>query len=152
MSRRTDQAINEFDRGFSCSQAVLAAFCEELGLDRNTALKISQPFGGGMAQRGETCGAVTGAYMVIGLKHGRTQPEDTAARDRTYALMREFIDRFTNAHGTLQCRELLGYKLDDPADHARAEEPSARPARPREVALQQEGRREGGRSGNVLHE
>ncbi|MGB2906800.1 MAG: C-GCAxxG-C-C family protein [Candidatus Aminicenantaceae bacterium] len=122
MSRRTDQAINEFDRGFSCSQAVLAAFSEELGLDRNTALKISQPFGGGMAQRGETCGAVTGAYMVIGLKHGRTQPEDTAARDRTYALMREFIDRFTNAHGTLQCRELLGYKLDDPADHARAEE------------------------------
>ncbi|MFA9455108.1 MAG: C-GCAxxG-C-C family protein, partial [Candidatus Aminicenantaceae bacterium] len=122
MSRRTDQAINEFDRGFSCSQAVLAAFSEELGLDRNTSLKISQPFGGGMAQRGETCGAVTGAFMVIGLKHGRTQPEDAAARDRTYALMREFIDRFTDAHGTLQCRELLGYKLDDPADHARAEE------------------------------
>ena len=117
-----EQAIREFVDGFSCSQAVLAALCESLGLDRETALWIAQPFGGGMAQRGETCGAVTGAYMAIGLKHGRTRPEDKESRDRTYALMREFIERFTAAHGTLQCRELLGYRLDDPEEHARAEE------------------------------
>ncbi len=120
--RAEEKAIMEFESGFSCSQAVLAAFSEAFGMDRETALKIAQPFGGGMAQRGETCGAVTGAYLAIGLKHGRTRPEDSEARDRTYALMREFIERFTAAHGTLQCRELLGYRLDDPAEHTQAEE------------------------------
>jgi C_GCAxxG_C_C family probable redox protein len=111
-----------FKKGFSCSQAVLAAFGPGSGLDRDTALKIAQPFGGGMAQRGETCGAVTGAFMVIGLHHGRTRAEDIESRDRTYALMRAFIDRFQAEHGSLRCRDLLGYRLDDPEQHRRAQE------------------------------
>ncbi len=122
MHRYADTAEETFRQGFSCSQAVLSAFSTTLGLDRSTALKIAQPFGGGMAQRGETCGAVTGAYMVIGLRHGRVQAEDVAARDRTYAVMRDFISRFLAAHGTLVCRDLLGYRLDDPDEHRRAEE------------------------------
>ncbi len=122
MSRYAEIAEDTFREGFSCSQAVLSAFGPSLGLDRPTALKLSQPFGGGMAQRGETCGAVTGAYLVIGLKHGRVQAEDTAARDHTYAVMRDFISRFLAAHGTLKCRDLLGYRLDDPDEHRRAEE------------------------------
>lgn len=122
MTQLPDRAEKEFESGFSCSQAVLAAFSQSLGMERDTALKIAQPFGGGMAQRGETCGAVTGAYMVLGLKYGRTRAEDAQARDKTYALMREFIERFTAAHGSLQCRDLLGFRLDDPDGHARAEE------------------------------
>ena len=120
MSRRADQAVEDFAKGFSCSQAVLAAFGPEMGLDRPTSLKIAQPFGGGIAQRGETCGAVAGAYLTIGLKHGRTEAEDTAARDQTYSLMREFIQRFMDIHGALECRQLLGYRLDDPEEHAQA--------------------------------
>jgi len=122
MTQLPDRAVKDFESGFSCSQAVLAAFSQSLGMDRETALKIAQPFGGGMAQRGETCGAVTGAYMALGLKHGRTRAEDAQARDKTYALMREFIERFTAAYGSLQCRSLLGFRLDDPDEHARAEE------------------------------
>jgi C_GCAxxG_C_C family probable redox protein len=122
MTQLPERAVKDFESGFSCSQAVLAAFSRSLGMDRETALKIAQPFGGGMAQRGETCGAVTGAYMALGLKHGRTRAEDVHARDKTYALMREFIERFTAAHGSLQCRDLLGFRLDDPDEHARAEE------------------------------
>ncbi len=97
-----------FKEGFSCSQAVLKAFSDEFGLDPVLALKISQPFGGGIARMGETCGAVSGAFLVIGLKHGRFKAEDAAARDQTYALVREFIRRFTLRCDSIQCKTLLG--------------------------------------------
>ena len=97
-----------FKEGFSCSQAVLGAFSREFGLDPALALKISQPFGGGIARRGETCGAVSGAFLVIGLKHGRSRAEDVESRDKTYALVREFIQKFTEKYGSAQCRTLLG--------------------------------------------
>jgi len=106
-----DKAVSLFKEGFSCSQAVFTALSEEFGLDRDTSLKISQPFGGGMAHLGEACGAVTGAFMLIGLKYGRTKPEDLEARDRTYAKMRQFADRFKALHCSIQCRCLLGLDL-----------------------------------------
>jgi C_GCAxxG_C_C family probable redox protein len=108
---KAEKAASLFKAGFSCSQSVFAAFSEDLGLDRNTSLKISQPFGGGMAHLGEACGAVTGAFMLIGLKYGRTKADDLAARDRTYAKMRQFTDRFKALHCSIQCRCLLGLDL-----------------------------------------
>jgi C_GCAxxG_C_C family probable redox protein len=108
---KAEKAVALFKEGFSCSQAVFSAFSEDFGLDRNTSLKISQPFGGGMAHMGEACGAVTGAFMLIGLKYGRTKADDLAARDRTYAKMRQFTDRFKALHGSIQCRCLLGLDL-----------------------------------------
>jgi C_GCAxxG_C_C family probable redox protein len=108
---KAEKAIALFKEGFSCSQAVFSAFSEDFGLDRNTSLKISQPFGGGMAHLGEACGAVTGAFMLIGLKYGRTKADDLAARDQTYAKMRQFTDRFKALHCSIQCRCLLGLDL-----------------------------------------
>jgi len=108
---KAEKAVALFKEGFSCSQAVFAAFSEDFGLDRNTSLKISQPFGGGMAHLGEACGAVTGAFMLIGLKYGRTKADDLEARDRTYAKMRQFTDRFKALHCSIQCRCLLGLDL-----------------------------------------
>ena len=61
-------AASRFEEGFSCSQAVLSAFSDLFDLELNLALKISQPFGGGIAHRGDICGAVSGAFMSIGLK------------------------------------------------------------------------------------
>ena len=68
---KVDEAIECFYSGYSCSQAVLSAYCEDLGLDKETAMKISCGFGAGMARLGATCGAVTGAYIAIGLKYGK---------------------------------------------------------------------------------
>ena len=81
------------------------------GLDRDTALRVAGAFGGGMARRGETCGAVTGAFMVIGLKHGKTKSDDDDAREETYELVSEFIRRFQKRNKTILCRELLGHDL-----------------------------------------
>jgi C_GCAxxG_C_C family probable redox protein len=117
-----DQAESLFKSGFSCSQAVLAAFAPGLGLDRSLALKIAQPYGGGTAHTGRMCGAAAGALLVIGLKFGRTEPEDTGARDKTYALVHRFLDLFREKHGGLDCPELLGYDLAVPAEMEKAVE------------------------------
>lgn len=85
-----------------------------MGLDRELALKVAGAFGGGMARMGEQCGAVTGAFMVIGLKHGKTKTGDDGARERTYELVEEFVTRFKSRHGSICCRELLGYDLNSP--------------------------------------
>jgi C_GCAxxG_C_C family probable redox protein len=90
---------------------VLSSFGEELGLERELALRVAGAFGGGMARMGETCGAVTGALMAIGLKYGMTQAKDEGARDKTYKLAQEFAKRFKDRHNSLVCRELLGYDL-----------------------------------------
>lgn len=121
MSRPQD-AAQDFRQGFSCSQAVLAGVSEPLGLDRERALKISQAFGGGMARMGLTCGAVTGAMLAIGLKYGRTRPDDEEAKEKTYRLVHDFIRRFQDRHGSIVCRELIGVDLSTPQGHKLGEE------------------------------
>ena len=118
---RAETAVALFRQGFSCSQAVAAAFAPDLGLERDAALRLSQPFGGGIARRADWCGAITGALLVIGLKHGRDRAEDEASRDRTYALANEFISRFAARHGQIKCRDLLGCDISTPEGRKTAE-------------------------------
>lgn len=83
------------------------------GLDREIALKIAGAFGSGMGM-GETCGAVTGAFMVIGLKHGKTKADNNAAKETTYELVKELTSRFSARNGSIKCKELLGCDLSTP--------------------------------------
>lgn len=78
------------------------------------ALRVAGAFGAGMARSGDTCGAVTGALMVIGLNHAKTRKDDDDSRERTYALAQEFMDAFRDRNGTLLCRELLGVDVSTP--------------------------------------
>jgi len=119
---RIDKAVSSFKDGFSCSQAVFAAYAVELGLDRETALKVAQSFGGGMGLMGETCGAVTGAFLVIGLKYGRVRVDDDESKRKTYDLVREFTKRFKARNDTVLCRELLGCNIGTPRGKRYAEE------------------------------
>ncbi len=105
---RKESAVAAFKQGYSCSQAVLSAYAETLGLDRNTALRVAAGFGGGMGRLAETCGAVTGAIMVLGLRYGSTLADDKPAKEKTYQSVRDFISRFKACHGSVTCRELLG--------------------------------------------
>ena len=101
-----------FESGFNCAQAVFVPYAEEFGLNKEPALKLSCGFGGGMAHQQKTCGAVTGAYMVIGLKNGKYLKEDDPAREKTYVLVNEFTQRFMQHHGTTECRDLLQCDLN----------------------------------------
>jgi C_GCAxxG_C_C family probable redox protein len=100
-------ALETYEQGFNCAQAVLAAFAPRHGLSPELALKLAAPFGTGKT-RAATCGAVSAALMVIGLAHGRSRPDDMQARARTHALSQAFQDRFEKLHGSCTCEELLG--------------------------------------------
>ncbi|PKM49764.1 MAG: hypothetical protein CVV02_14235 [Firmicutes bacterium HGW-Firmicutes-7] len=113
MSRR-DEALKVFNNGFNCSQAVLSVFCDDLGFDKETALKISSGFGGGM-RRGEVCGAVTGAIMAIGLKEGHYIEGDMETKTKVNELVKKFESMFEQLNGTIICKKLLNY---DPSNAA----------------------------------
>lgn len=119
-----EQAVSCFKEGSLCSQAVFSTFAPKLGLDREIAMKISTPFGGGMARMGEICGAVTGAFMVIGLKYGNVS--DWRVKDKekenTYRLSAEFVNKFKSHHGSIKCKEILGCDLSTPEGRKLAEE------------------------------
>jgi C_GCAxxG_C_C family probable redox protein len=114
---KAEKAKKQFEKGFSCAPAVLSTYSEQLGLEKALALKIACGFGGGIGRTGRTCGAVTGAIMVIGLKHGQADVADEESRQKTHKLVKKFIDKFTKLHGSIECRELIGYDLSDSAEH-----------------------------------
>ena len=108
---RIDIAVTRFEEGCSCAQAIYSTYAEDLGMDRQTAMKVSAGFGGGMGRMAGTCGAVTGAFLVLGLKHGG---EETKAREKAYQMVREFASRFEARHGSLLCKELMGCDISTP--------------------------------------
>jgi len=118
---RKEIAVSRFKEGFSCAQAVFSTFAEALGFDRNAASKIAGGFGGGMGRMAGTCGALTGAFMAIGLKYGVTTP-DREARQRTYALVRELAQQFRSRHNSLACKDLLGCDISTPEGFEQAKE------------------------------
>ena len=111
MESRVNEVMDCFNSGFYCSQAVLSTYCEDYGLDKETAYKLSCGLAAGMARLSHTCGAVTGAYLVIGLKHGNTMPTDRVSLEKTFELIQEFDRRFACKHGSTNCRELTGVDL-----------------------------------------
>ena len=119
---KVEEAVACFEGGFNCSQAVCSTYAEQFGLDRETALKIAAGFGGGMGRLAETCGVVSGAFMVIGLQHGATQADDKESKEQAYEQVRSFAEQFTIRHGSLVCRELLECDISTPEGRERAKE------------------------------
>lgn len=107
MSEKSQQAEEIFRHGYNCAQSVLSVFSKEFGLNRDTGLKLASPFGAGISYMQETCGAVTGALMAIGLKYGKGENGTDQDKMHTYNLSRQFIAEFKKKHGTVCCRELL---------------------------------------------
>ena len=107
---KAEKAKEYFMQGYNCSQSVLASWCEEIGLDEETALKISSGFGAGMGRMREVCGAVTGAFMVLSMKYGNTDPRNPKAKGETYEIIQKFAKRFKEENGfdSIICREMLG--------------------------------------------
>lgn len=120
----TEQALTMFQAGFMCSQSVLAAFAEDLGLSREKALMIASGFGAGMGRMSLTCGAVTGAFMVLGLKEGYSCCDSKESKEKIYRLVREFADTFRTMHGSIECRELLGFDISTPEGYQGAADSS----------------------------
>ncbi len=106
MSKQSEQAVERFKKGMNCSQAVLSSYSESFGLDGETASRVATGFGGGM-RMAETCGAVTGAFMVLGLKYGNSTAQDKEGKAKTYEKIVEYTNRFKARNGSVKCRQLL---------------------------------------------
>ena len=122
MSVKIELAKQYHDRGFGCAQAVLASFAQDYGISEETALGISTGFGSGMGRMCEVCGALTGAFMVIGLKHGKLITDGSkygTDTETSYRLVAELAKRFEKKNGTIYCRELIGHDLSNPEERAK---------------------------------
>lgn len=117
------KAENLFKEGYSCAQSVFCAFSDELGIDFETALKLSSSFGGGMGRLREVCGAVSAMFMIVGLKYGYTSPTDKTAKTEHYERIQNLAQEFKNKNKTIICRELLGLDVqtDSPVPQDRTE-------------------------------
>lgn len=107
---RIHRAESKFLEGCACSQAIMSEYCEQFNLDHKTALNLSAAFAGGI-RMGKTCGAVTGALMVLGLKfskHASEKPED---RRKVYETVGEFTKKFIEINGSTECKDLLSFDI-----------------------------------------
>jgi C_GCAxxG_C_C family probable redox protein len=103
-----EKAVQYYEGGYLCSQAVLAAYAEEYGLTEEQALKLGTCLGAGM-RKGEVCGACTGALMVLGLMHN-----DPKNRKAAYENTVRFLNGFRDANGSYLCNDLLGCDVRTP--------------------------------------
>ena len=106
IEEKKQKAKELFKQGYNCSQSVLGVFCEELGLDFDTAMKISAPFGGGMGRMREVCGTVTGMFMTIGLAFS-TSGGNAQNKSDVYKIVQELANNFRERNGSIVCKELL---------------------------------------------
>lgn len=110
-----EEISNLFLQGIDCSQVVAGEFAEKMGLSKEQARKVSSCFGGGM-MCGETCGAVTGALMVIGMVYGHAKEGDQDQKNLMSAKVTEFKNLFAQKYPSCMCRELLGHDISRPGE------------------------------------
>lgn len=110
------QAIDFFNQGYNCAQAVAAPFAREMELPLDAVLALASGFGGGMAGMRQMCGAVSGMFLVMGQLRGRYDPQDTQAKKAHYAKLRDMAQGMGERYGSLICEELL--KANDIAAQA----------------------------------
>lgn len=114
MGEKGRLALENFESGCNCSQAVLLAFAPECGLERETALRLASSFGGGFGRMRELCGAISGGGMVLGILRGYADTSDDEVKQGHYRLIQTFCERFREVEGHLRCGELLDKLAGEP--------------------------------------
>ncbi len=119
------RAVELFAGGYTCSVAVALAFGRGLGLDEATLYRAASGFAGGMGGLGQTCGALSGAVLVLGLRYAPQDPTDREIRQDAWALVRRFMRDFEAEAGSMRCAELIRCDLSSREAVASAREAGA---------------------------
>jgi C_GCAxxG_C_C family probable redox protein len=119
---RSEKARDLFLSGYNCAQSVMLSFADDLKFSKELAQKVAAGFGGGMGKRQETCGAVTGSIMVLGLLKGEAVNNNDELKSVTYSAVRDLTRDFVATFKTTQCRDLVGCDLNTPEGSAKFEE------------------------------
>ena len=114
MSTKAEQAIAFHDKGYNCAQAVACSFCKEFGVDEEEMFRIAEGFGLGMGCMAGTCGALSGAVLLAGLKNSDGQIDAPKTKGKTYKLSRQLLERFQERCGSTICAELKGVTTGTP--------------------------------------
>lgn len=105
---RTERAVEAFLGGCNCAQAVFSTYADLFGIDRQTAMNLTNSMGGGISRLREVCGTVSAIALLTGLAEGEVDPGDLKAREKIYQRTRDLLAEFEQENGSLICRELLG--------------------------------------------
>ena len=108
---RSREAVTTFESGFNCAQSILYPFGRQFFRDDVSAFRLASAFGGGIASRGEICGAVSGSLMVIGLHFGYSPADEASAKAEVRQISGEFLQAFEHRFGDLHCNKLLQHDL-----------------------------------------
>ncbi len=108
VDEREKRALELFQQGYNCCQAVAMTFSDVLGMDPQQVARLASGFGGGMGRMREVCGTVSGMTMVAGALIPADNVSDKSAKTANYALVQDFADKFRTRNGSIICRELLG--------------------------------------------
>lgn len=117
-----DRAVKVYQSDYNCAQAICSVYGARFGLDGDLAKCIACGFGAGMGRSRGMCGAVAGAFMVLGLKYGMTDSARQEDKQLTYEKVRLFIDRFGDRYGSCQCTDILGCDISTPEGFKEAQE------------------------------
>lgn len=112
MKTKEEIAQYAFNSDLNCAQSVITTFAKDLHLDYEVAKNISCGFGGGMGRLQQTCGAVTGAFMVLGLYNSQKYASNNDAKNNTYSMIHTYKDRFLSLHNSLTCKDLINCDLN----------------------------------------
>lgn len=111
-----DQKVDHYmELSHHCAQSSFLALSEQFGLGNAEMVKALSPIPG-IAERGETCGAVSGALLALGLVFGKNNISDWQGYRDSLKPANEFCDRFEQELGSLRCRNIVktefGMELD----------------------------------------
>ena len=122
MNTRATRAVELFEGGYNCAQAVVVAFADLIGMEDKKAAAMASSFGGGMGRMREVCGAVSGMLMVAGILYGYDTPGDDTVKKAHYQLVQQMAGQFRQEAGSIICREILDNPPADPSPTVRSEE------------------------------
>lgn len=108
MSDRVKKALANHDKNYNCCQSVACAYCDLLGVDEETMFKAGEAFGLGMGGMEGTCGAITGAVLLAGLKNSTANLENPNSKADTYKLSKAILKAFEEKNGATICKEIKG--------------------------------------------
>jgi C_GCAxxG_C_C family probable redox protein len=113
-SPKAKKAMELFQEGYNCAQAVLGAFAQDMNMDFQQAMMLSSSFGGGMGRMREVCGAVSAMFMVAGLEKGYSDPKASTEKAGHYDYIQQLAAKFKEENGSIICRDLLGLTKPGP--------------------------------------
>ncbi|MBE5972048.1 MAG: C_GCAxxG_C_C family protein [Lachnoclostridium sp.] len=108
MQTRVEETIKRHDIGYNCAQAVACTYCDLVGVDEELMFRLTEALGAGMGGMEGTCGAVSGACVLAGMKASTGNLEKPNSKKDSYQLSKEIVKQFKEQNGSVTCKEIKG--------------------------------------------